>query len=651
MKQKTNLLLMVIGVFVTSLFIGACGNSEKNDKEEIVKAEKVTIENFFKNPDKSGYKISPNGKYYSYLAPYEKRMNIFVQEIGKEEVIQLTKETERDITGYFWANDERILFLKDSDGDENYKLLGVNIDGSNLIALTDFEGVRTQIIDDLKDIPNEVIVGLNKNNPRVFDPYRLNIETGEIKQLAENPGNIQGWMTDHNGQLRIAYQLDGLNTSILYRETENDEFKIILTTNYKEQMSPSFFTFDNKNLYCVSNLNRDKTAIVIFDIEKAEETEVLYTNADYDVGGLYYSRKRKVITTASFTSWKKERYFFDKEIKKIFERLQKDLGEYEIGISGMTKDETKFIVRTYSDRSLGAYYLYDKNTDELTKIHDVSPWIDENNMAEVKPITYKSRDGLTINGYLTLPKGYTMETAKNLPTVIHPHGGPWARDNWGFDKRVQFLANRDYAVLQMNFRGSTGYGKKFMEASFKQWGLTMQDDITDGVNWLVEQGIADKERIGIMGGSYGGYAVLAGLAFTPDVYACGVDIVGVSNLFTFMRTIPPYWKPMLTMMYDMVGDPVADSLQFVATSPAFHADKITAPLYVAQGAKDPRVNVNESNQMVEALKARGVDVEYMVKENEGHGFRNEENRFELWEAMEKFLAKHLLTEAEEDKAE
>ena len=651
MKQKVKLLLMVIGVVITSLFIGGCGNSEKNDKEEIVKAEKVSIEDFFKNPEKSGYKISPDGKYYSYLAPYEKRMNIFVQEIGKEEVIQLTKETERDIAGYFWANDNRILFLKDSDGDENYKLLGVNIDGSNLIPLTDFAGVRTRIIDDLKDIPNEMIVGLNKNNPRVFDPYRLNIETGDIEQIAENPGNIQGWMTDHDGQLRIAYQLDGLNTSILYRETEKDEFKVILTTNYKEQMAPSFFTFDNKNLYCVSNLNRDKTAVVIFDIEKGEETEVLYENADYDVGGLSYSRKRKVITTAYFTSWKKERHFFDKEVKKLMENLEKHLGEYEIGISGMTKDETKFIVRTYSDRSLGAYYFYDKANDELTKIHDVSPWIDENNMAEVTPISYKSRDGLTINGYLTLPKGYTIETAKNLPTVIHPHGGPWHRDKWGFDKRVQFLANRGYAVLQMNFRGSTGYGKKFMQASFKQWGLTMQDDITDGVNWLIEKGIADKERIGIMGGSYGGYAVLAGLTFTPEVYACGVDIVGVSNLFTFMKTIPPYWKPMLAMMYDMVGDPVADSVQLYETSPVFHVDKIIAPLYIAQGAKDPRVNVNESEQVVEALKNRGVDVEYMVKENEGHGFRNEENKIELWIAMEKFLAKYLLTETEAEEIE
>jgi dipeptidyl aminopeptidase/acylaminoacyl peptidase len=303
----------------------------------------------------------------------------------------------------------------------------------------------------------------------------------------------------------------------------------------------------------------------------------------------------------------------------------------------MNKKEDVFIIRTYSDRSLGAYYIYDKNTDKLDKIVEVSPWIDENEMAKVYPISYQSRDGLTIAGYLTLPKGYTMETAKNLPVVVNPHGGPWARDGWGFNPEVQFLANRGYAVLQMNFRGSTGYGKKFWEASFKKWGLEMQDDITDGTLWLIEKGIADPDRIAIYGGSYGGYATLMGLVKEPELYAAGVDYVGVSNMFTFMKTIPPYWEPLLDMFYEMVGNPVTDSLALRAVSPVFHTDKIVAPLFVAQGRNDPRVNVDESDQMVEAMQARGVTVEYLVKDNEGHGFRNEENRFEFYRAMEQFL--------------
>jgi dipeptidyl aminopeptidase/acylaminoacyl peptidase len=262
-------------------------------------------------------------------------------------------------------------------------------------------------------------------------------------------------------------------------------------------------------------------------------------------------------------------------------------------------------------------------------------------MARAFPIKYEARDGLVIPGYLTLPKGLTPETAKNLPVVINPHGGPWARDNWGFNPEIQFLANRGFAVLQMNFRGSTGYGRNFMEKSFKKWGLDMQNDITDGVYWLINQGIADKNKIAIYGGSYGGYATLQGIVVTPTLYAAAVDYVGVSNLFTFMQTIPPYWKPMLDMMYEMVGNPVTDSIQFKATSPALNAHKIMTPLFVAQGANDPRVNINESNQVVDALKKRGIDVEYMVKDNEGHGFHNEENRFDFYRSMEKFLSKYL----------
>jgi len=602
--------------------------------------EPIPLEDFFKNPERSAFQISPDGKYISFMAPYESRMNIFVQKTGSDKATRLTSETDRDISGYYWANNNRLLFLKDNGGDENFALYGVDNNGKNQKCLTCFEKVRTQIIDELEDQPDEVIIGLNKRNAMVFDPYRLNIKSGEMEMLAENPGNIQGWMTDHDGKLRVALAIvDGVNTQLLYRADETQDFEAVLTTSFKESLSPEFFTFDNKYLYATSNLGRDKSAAIIFDPATGETMEMLYENADYDVSGISYSRKRKVVTAASYTSWKRERHFFDTESQQLFEKLEKVLPGYEISITASDKAEETYVVRTYSDRSMGAYYLYDKKKDKLEKIQDVSPWLDEKLMAEVKPIQYVTRDGLTIQGYLTLPKGVE---AKNLPVVVNPHGGPWARDNWGFNPEIQFLANRGFAVLQMNFRGSTGYGRAFWEASFKEWGLDMQNDITDGVYWLIREGIADKDRIAIYGASYGGYATLQGLVVTPTLYAAGVDYVGVSNLFSFMKTIPPYWEPMLDMMYEMVGNPEADSAQFKATSPAMNADKIIAPLFVAQGANDPRVNIAESDQIVEAITSRGVEVEYMVKDNEGHGFRNEENRFDFYRAMEAFLKKHLM---------
>jgi len=637
MRSKNIFFLLAAAIMATTLLLTSC----KSNKVE--KAPLIPLKDFFKNPERTAYKISPDGNFYSYLAPYESRMNIFVQEIGSDSAIRLTSETDRDIAGYFWANNSRLLYLKDSGGDENFKLFGVNFDGTQQICFTDFPGVRTQIIDDLEDIPEYVIIGLNKRNPQVFDAYRLNIVTGEMEMIAENPGNIVGWMTDHEGKLRVASAMaaDGISTQLLYRDSETLPFKVILTSSFKDQLSPQFFTFDNKNLYVSTNLGRDKAVIAEFDPATGQEINVLYENPDYDVEGLSYSRKRKVLTAASYESYKRERHFFDDQTRTVFDRLALDLGNYEIAITSYNKDENKFIVRTYSDRSLGAYYLYDLTTDKLEKIAEVSPWLNEEHMAQVFPVQYTSRDGLTIHGYLTLPKGFTPETANSLPVIINPHGGPWARDSWGFNPEIQFLANRGYAIFQMNFRGSTGYGKDFWMRSFKQWGLAMQDDITDGVNWLIGKGIADPTRIAIYGASYGGYATLQGIVKDPQLYAAAVDYVGVSNLFTFMNTIPPYWKPFLEMMYEMVGNPGQDSLLLAQNSPALNADKIVTPLFIAQGANDPRVNKAESDQMVEALKARNIEVEYMVKDNEGHGFSNEENQFAFYEAMENFLSRHL----------
>ncbi len=606
--------------------------------QEPQKAPQTPLEDFFRNPEKTAFQLSPNGEYFSYLAPWESRLNVFVQKTGADEAVRLTSETERDIAGYLWKGDNRLLFLKDTGGDENFQLYGVNIDGSDLKGLTVFEQVRTTFIDDLKEDEDEVIVGLNKRDATVFDPYRLNVLTGDMTMLAENPGNIMGWMTDHDGKLRLAITSDGVNNTILYRDTEDEDFRPVLTTSFKETVSPVLFTFDNQMVYALSNLGRDKTALVKFDVANGEEAEVLFETDEADLEGVDYSRKDQKLLSVSWTTDKDKRYFFDSEAESMQQELEAKLPGYEVAIGSHNKAEDQFMIRTYSDRTRGAYYSYDKNTQELSKLAELSPWLNEEDLCEMQPISYTSRDGLTIHGYLTLPKGYEP---KDLPVVVNPHGGPWARDYWGFNPEVQFLANNGYAVLQMNFRGSTGFGKEFWQSSFKQWGRTMQDDITDGVEWLIEQGMADPERVAIYGGSYGGYATLAGLTLTPELYAAGVDYVGVSNLFTFMNTIPPYWKPMLDMIYEMVGNPETDSLMLAEVSPVFHVGKIQAPLFVAQGANDPRVNKDESDQIVDALETRGIDVEYMVKDNEGHGFRNEENRFDFYRAMITFLDEHL----------
>jgi dipeptidyl aminopeptidase/acylaminoacyl peptidase len=600
----------------------------------------IPLEDFFRNPEKTRYQISPGGDYLSYLAPWENRLNVFTQRISGGQISRVTSETLRSVAGYLWGSADRLVFLKDQGGDENYHLFSVSPSGENEADLTPFDGVKAQIIDVLEENEEEMIIGLNRRNPEIFDAYRLNIQTGELKMEAENPGNITEWFTDHDGKIRLAITTDGVNNTLLYRAADQEVFQEMITTNFRESLNPMFFTFDNRKFYALSNLRRDKAAIVLFDPDQKKESAALYEHNEVGLGALSFSRKRKVITGYTYTDWKKQIVFLDGEAEKIFRRMEEELPGVEITIASHDREEEKFLVRTYSDRSLGAYYLYEVKTDTLTHLAEVSPWLKEEELCEMKPVTYQSRDGLPIHGYLTLP--VTSEAKKKMfPVVVNPHGGPWVRDGWGFNPEVQFLANRGYAVFQMNYRGSVGYGKKFWEASFKQWGRKMQDDITDGVQWLISQGMADPKRIAIYGGSYGGYAALAGLTFTPDLYACGIDYVGVSNLFSFMKTIPPYWKPYLEMVYEMVGHPENDYQLLHDSSPVFHVGRIRVPLLVAQGANDPRVNINESNQIVEALRSRGVEVEYIIKDNEGHGFSNEENRFDFYRAMEKFLAEHL----------
>lgn len=619
----------------------------------------IPVRAFFKTPEQSSFRLSPDGKFLSYMKPWSEkgtakgaaaaeitRKNIFIQAIdasGKPvgEAKRITAETARDIAGYSWKGSRHVLFEKDFGGDENFHVVSAAIDGSGVKDLTPFEGVRAEMIDDLLDDAEHILISHNQRDKKVFDIYKINLKTGASNLVAKNPGNITSWVTDHAGKVRGAVTSDGVNTSLLYRATERDEFKPVITTNFRESVDPLFFTFDNKRMYINSNVGRDKKAIVEFDLATAKESKILFEHPDVDAAGMGFSRERKVLTEVNYVTAKPERKVLDDRRAALYKALEAKLPGYEITLQSHTKDENRWIVAANNDRTEGARYLFDAKTGALSKLAVINSAIIESQMAFMKSVTYKSRDGLTINGYLTLPPDAQGREAKNLPVVINPHGGPWARDVWGYNAEVQLLANRGYAVLQMNFRGSTGYGRKFWEASFRQWGRAMQDDITDGVQWLIKEGVADPKRVAIYGGSYGGYATLAGVTLTPDLYAAAVNYVGVSNMFTFMKTIPPYWEPLREMFYEMVGNPEKDEAYLRAVSPVFLVDKIKTPLFVAQGARDPRVNKAESDQIVEALKKRGVTVEYMLKENEGHGFRNQENQFEFYEAMDKFLATHL----------
>ena len=636
-----------VAVFTAALFLGLNGCSSLKPSTASVgvktvsknKLGTIALRDFFKNPEATGFSISPDGDRIAWLAPWKNRLNIFVKNMSTNQTTRITGSTSRDIYGYFWVGNDHIVFGQDSGGDENVHTFSAAIDGSGDTDLTPFENTRTNLLDDLENDKDHILITMNRDDPRVFDVYKLNVTNGELELQARNPGDIVRWMTDHKGKVRIAIANRNGQTVILYRANDSQPFHKIISVDFRTSFVPLLFDFENKKFYVSTNIDRDKQAVYLFNPETKELDHLVFEHPDVDVEQLMYSKKRKIITGTGFYTDKYHYVFFDDLREEIQNDLEALLPGYEVILTSINDDETKCIVRTYSDRSLGAGYIYDIETKKLDKIAEVSPWLDEAQMAEMKPVHFKSRDGLTIHGYLTLPKGKKI---KNLPVLINPHGGPWARDFWGFNPEAQFLANRGIAVMQVNFRGSTGYGRDFWEKGFKQWGLNMQNDLTDAVNWLIEQGIADPKRIAIYGASYGGYATLAGLTFTPDVYACGIDYVGPSNLFTLLETLPPYWENARQEFYIKIGDPVRDYKLLRKVSPVFHADNIKAPLFVAQGANDPRVKKAESDQIVKALRNRGIAVEYMVKNNEGHGFQNQENRFDFYEAMERFLDKHLL---------
>jgi dipeptidyl aminopeptidase/acylaminoacyl peptidase len=607
---------------------------------------RIPVEEFFRKPERTVVRLSPGGTHLGWLAPWERRLNVHVRDLRTGFERRVTHATARDVPGWFWASDDRLVYARDSGGDENYRLYAVKADGSGAIDLTPFDGVKCDLVDDLDDEPDQVLFQMNRRDRRVFDAWRADVATGEIRLVAENPGNVRRWITDGSGRIRAAAATDGVSTSLLYRETEADPWRTVATHDFRDRLSPLRFTFDDRRLVVSSNVGRDRAAIFEYDPASAEHGAVIFEHPEVDVTGIAVSRQRQVLTAVSWETDRPEWHFLDEERHAQQEYLDAKLPGRLNRLRSHSRDETRWVVQSDGDRTQGSYHLLTWEEHgarrELTPLFDANPWLAEDDLSPMRPISYQSRDGLKIHGYLTVPAGVEP---KNLPLVLNPHGGPWYRDSWGFNPEIQFLANRGAAVLQVNYRGSTGYGKAFWEASFGQWGLAMQDDLTDAVRWAVEQGIADPARVAIYGGSYGGYATLAGVTKEPELFACAVSYCGVSNIFTWLEAFPPYWEILRAMIHEMVGDPDRDAERLKATSPLFHVDRIRCPLLVAQGANDPRVRKGESDRIVAALREQGVEVEYLVKDGEGHGFENEENQFDFYRAMERFLARHLGLEA------
>ncbi|HEY0898565.1 MAG TPA: S9 family peptidase [Sphingobacteriaceae bacterium] len=602
------------------------------------KARTIPVEDFFKNPEKTAFLISPDGRFISYLQPFENRLNLFVTTLDGKSVQRITSETDRNISYYFWADNDQLIYVKDRNGEKNGQLFAVKKDGTRHRNLVPYPDVKFSLIntDPLKN--GQLLVALNKRDVAAFDAYRLDINTGKLTLITQNPGNIARWYADPQGKIRLAVAGDGVNETILYRQDEGQKFRSVVTNNFKSTIAPIGFCKDHACIYAISNNNRDKSVLVEFDCNTGKEHKVIYANPKVDVTEAYYSSRQQKPLYVGFESWKKERRFLDPASEAIYRSLQKQLPKAEIKMTSADSSAQKFIIRTFTDRNPGAYYLYTLADKKLKLLSVTNPALKEDEMCEMKPISYKTRDNLTIHGYLTLPKGVKPS---NLPVIVLPHGGPSSRNTWGFNSEVQFLANRGYAVFQMNYRGSTGYGKSFWTAGFKQWGGKMQNDITDGVRWLISEGIADPKRIGIYGSSFGGYSALHGLCFNSELYACGASYSGLVNLFTYLKGIPPHYKPYLEMYYEMVGNPETNADYFRNVSPVFHTNQIKVPVLIAQGTKDPRVNISETNQFVRELKSRGVPVTYIVKENEGHFFKNQENRLEFYQQLEKFLATNL----------
>ena len=607
---------------------------------------------FFGEVAISGAQISPDGRFISFLKPYKGTRNIWVK--GADEAFSAARpvsaEAARPIRSYFWSHDSKyILYSQDSGGDENFNIYAIDPTVAADLktgvpptrALTNLKGVRTQIYAVPRAKPDILYIGLNDRDAHWHDLYELHLSSGEKTLLRKNTENIAGWDFDHDGVLRLAERTNSAGDTEILR-VDTDGFKKIYTCSVLENCDVYGFDATNEQVYLVTN----KGSLDLIELELLNPATGAAVKVESD------PEKRVDITSGKlsevdhrilFTEYDDDtvrRYFRDPAFEKDYHWLQSKLPGREIAFGATSNDENLWIVSAYGDTEPGVTYVWNRKQQRLTQQYRIRDELPREALAQRKPYHYRSSDGLDITGYLTLPKGLP---AKNLPLIVHPHGGPWARDSFGYDTFAQFLSNRGYAVLQANFRGSTGYGKKFLNAGNGEWGRKMQDDLTWGVNALVAAGIADPARVGITGGSYGGYATLAGVAFTPHVYAAAVAIVAPSNLITLLDAIPPYWEAGRKQMYTRMADPTTPSGKalLIAESPLTQAKSIVTPLMVVQGKNDPRVNIRESDQIVAAVRDNGKPVEYLVAPDEGHGFARPINNLAMVTAMEGFFAQYL----------
>ncbi|NEZ54836.1 alpha/beta fold hydrolase [Adonisia turfae] len=609
----------------------------------------VQRELFFANPEITGAQLSPDGQFLAFQKPLNGVINVWVKGIDEpmEAARPVTADTDSPIIAYFWSADGRyILYGQDKEGNENFHIYAVepgSLKETTPTArnLTPIDGITAQLYAAPKQTPNQIIVGLNDRNPQFHDIYRLDLTTGERTLLLQNDNNIGAWTTDLAGNVRLAYrQTLERGTEIL--AVEDDGLTPVYTCRIEETCVPLRFHPDGQQVYLMSNRDQNLIQLELLNLEN-QQTQVIEADPEnqVDLGGAVFSEATDELIATYYIGDRARFYPQTDEVAADLAFLQQQLPDVDFSLQSATEDDRLVLITAQSDVNPGSTYLFDRNAQSLEKLYDVRPELPREHMATMQSIRYTARDGLEIPAYLTLPQG--VEPV-NLPVVVMPHGGPWARDTWGYNPFIQFLANRGYGVLQPNFRGSTGYGKDFLNAGNNEWGTgAMQHDITDGVQYLIEAGIADPERVGIVGGSYGGYATLAGLAFTPDIYAAGASIVGPSNLITLLNSIPPYWASLKATFALRLGDPnnPSDRNRLEAQSPLFSADQIQSPLMVIQGANDPRVKQAESDQIVVALRDLDRPVEYLVAPDEGHGFRKEINNLAMTAALERFFAEHL----------
>ncbi|HEY2749109.1 MAG TPA: S9 family peptidase [Polyangia bacterium] len=593
----------------------------------------------FGNPDRAAPHLSPDGKRLGWIAPDKKNvLQVWVKTIGKNDDKMVTADKKRGIRNYFFAEDDRtLLYTQDADGDENWHVFGVDLVDGNVRDYTPFQGVRAGVEDTNRERPNEMLVSMNARNRQTMDVYRCDLRTGALVLDTQNPGDVVGWVTDTHMNVRGAQiALPDGGTELRVRDDAKSPWRTLLKASMEENIAFYGFTPNGKSVYLESSLGNDTTRFVERDLSTGAE-KVLAERPDVDVGGVMIHPYTHLPVAAAFARGRMEWQPIDPAVKGDFAALKKVL-DADFSITSQDRADKTWLVGYNQDRGPYRYYTYDRATKKATFMFSSRPKLDGLKLSEMKAYTITARDGLKLPIYVTLPVGFAQ---KRVPMVLDVHGGPWGRDMWGFNSEVQWLANRGYAVVQVNFRASTGYGKKFLHAGDKQWGKAMHTDLLDAVAWAVKQGFADPKRVAIYGGSYGGYAALAGAAFSSDVFKCAVDIVGPSNLFTLLKTIPPYWKPMISLFYTRMGDPEKDKELLRAASPLFSADKIRIPMLIGQGANDPRVNLNESEQIVAALDKNGQHGTYVVYSDEGHGFARPENRVDFYARAEKFLGEQL----------